>query len=104
MTKEQFKESFIEAVTLSGGNMNVAAFNLAGCIYDLRLEIESLKTNALQVARRHSQHLDEIDLIASENEWLVNCRSCGKAYQPDYNISEFSQEGNYCGGSERCLP
>lgn len=34
----------------------------------------------------------------------ARCRSCGCDYELPYDPAEFTEEGNYCGGSPRCLP
>ena len=34
----------------------------------------------------------------------VRCRSCDRAYELYCDPVEFTEEGNYCGGSPRCLP
>lgn len=36
--------------------------------------------------------------------YWARCRSCGCAYELLYDPAEFTEEGNYCGGSHRCLP
>lgn len=35
---------------------------------------------------------------------MAICRSCEKAYEWEGEKDEFSEDCNYCGGGERCLP
>lgn len=34
----------------------------------------------------------------------ARCRSCGQDYQWPVEPEEYSEEGNYCGGSPSCIP
>lgn len=36
--------------------------------------------------------------------YFARCRSCERDYELCYDPSEFTEEGNYCGGSDRCIP
>ncbi len=38
-------------------------------------------------------------------KYIARCRSCERDYELDLDrIEDFTQDGNYCGGSDRCLP
>ena len=45
----------------------------------------------------------ELELRA-DSSWWATCRSCKREYELLYEPEEFTEEGNYCGGSDRCLP
>ena len=95
MTKEQKRDAFIEAF-LDGQSISPVTMQLrrlVGMVYDLRSEVKGYK-----------EHIAYMDDIARDHEIKMNCRSCGEVYVPDCELSELSDEGNYCGRSERCCP
>lgn len=44
------------------------------------------------------------ELWSTGGKIMARCRSCDREYELCYDWQEFTQEGNYCGGSERCIP
>jgi hypothetical protein len=40
----------------------------------------------------------------SQGVYMARCRSCERDYELCYDVQDFSEEGNYCGGSDRCIP
>lgn len=41
---------------------------------------------------------------AGPGVYQARCRSCGREYELVYDPQEFTEAGNYCSGSDRCLP
>lgn len=95
MTKEQKRDAFVEAF-LDGQSISPVPMQLrrlVGMVYDLRSEVNSAKNQ-----------LANIDSEFSCANIEVKCRSCGNYYRMDYEVSQFTQEMSYCGGSDKCLP
>ena len=42
--------------------------------------------------------------LTKDGRWMAYCRSCEMAYEWPATALEYSEEGNYCGGSDRCMP
>ncbi len=40
----------------------------------------------------------------SGDDWMAECRSCGRDYVIVYDIGDFDPSVNLCGGSDRCCP
>lgn len=36
--------------------------------------------------------------------YKAQCRSCQRDYELCYDVQDFTEDGNYCGGSDRCIP
>ena len=36
--------------------------------------------------------------------YKARCRSCERDYELCYDVQDFTEDGNYCGGSDRCIP
>lgn len=95
MKNEQKRDVFIDAF-LDGQSISPVPMQLrrlVGMVYDLRSEVKVVKN---QLA-----HIDSEFACANIE---VKCRSCGNYYNMDYEVSQFTQEMSYCGGSDRCLP
>jgi hypothetical protein len=92
MKREQFVETFLEGSKLTAVDRDTLVNNLVGMVFDLRKTVSSQK--------EHIAYMDDI----ARGSVMMNCRSCGKSYEPDCELSEMSHESNFCGGSERCCP
>lgn len=94
MIKNDFVKAFLEGVTLTGENSReTLIFNLVGMVFDLRSQIDGNK-----------KHIAYMDDIARENDIHMVCRSCQNKWQPDCELSEINDEGNFCGKDEFCCP
>ena len=40
----------------------------------------------------------------ADGSWWATCRNCQREYELLYEPEKFSEDGNYCYGSDRCLP
>jgi hypothetical protein len=40
---------------------------------------------------------------ASAGVYMARCRSCERSYELCYDVRDFTEEGNVCGGSDRCV-
>lgn len=93
MKKQEFVDTFLEGVNLSGANKEELLKTMVGMVFELR-----------STAKAHKEHIAYMDDVARDHNITMNCRSCGQSYFPDCELSEISDEGNYCGRSERCCP
>jgi hypothetical protein len=93
MKREQFVNTFLEGSTLTSTSPDTLIRNLVGMVFDLRSKISG-----------HEEHIAYMDDVARENDIKMTCRSCQNKYEIPCELSEVSNEGNYCGGSERCCP
>lgn len=93
MKREQFVEAFLEGSKLTSVDRDTLVNNLVGMLFDLRKTVSSQK-----------EHIAYMDDIARDSDWTMNCRSCGQTYEPDCELSEMSNEGNYCGKNQWCCP
>lgn len=93
MNKQEFVDSFLEGVNLSGANKEELLKIMVGMVFDLRSSVKD-----------HKEHIAYMDDIARGHEITMICRSCQQWHVPDCELSEISEEGNYCGRSERCCP
>lgn len=93
MNKQEFVDSFLEGVNLSGANKEELLKIMVGMVFDLRSAVKG-----------HKEHIAYMDDIARDHEITMTCRSCKEKHVPDCELSEISDECNYCGRSERCCP
>ena len=56
----------------------------------------------------HKEHLEYMDEVARTSGITAKCRGCGECSDVPCELSEFSEEGNYCnsghGGAYHCAP
>lgn len=104
MKKHEFVDSFLEGVNLGIDNTekkltlqereSLKKFKvLVGMVFDERAKVKQL-----------TNRIEEIDSEFACANIEVKCRSCGNYYRMDYEVSQFTQEMSYCGGSDKCLP
>ncbi|MNC36944.1 hypothetical protein D3C75_854890 [compost metagenome] len=91
MTKDEFIKAFFEGSALAP--QGTVMQYLAEQMYELRQQVYS----------KHEQ-IEFMDEVARDNGWSMKCRSCGKSYEPDCELSEMFGSENYCGGSQWCTP
>lgn len=89
-----------EVKTLKERNQSVAE-HLINQMKTSESDINKLKES-------HKEHLDYMDEVARTSGITAKCRGCGEYYDFPCDLSEFSEEGNYCnsghGGAYRCAP
>jgi hypothetical protein len=66
---------------------------LVGMVFDERQKTKELVTR-----------IEQIDSDMADANIQVKCRSCENYYTLDYDVSEFSADMSYCGGSPQCCP
>lgn len=93
MKKDDFVKSFLEGASLNNGVPDIMIRNLVGMVFDLRSQIDG-----------HKKHIAYMDDIARDNRIEMECRSCQNKWVPDCELSEISDEGNFCGKNEFCTP
>jgi hypothetical protein len=102
INKEKFVEAFIEGVNLgitdpekkltAQERESANKFKtLVGLLFESRQQTKQLLTR-----------IEEIDSDMADANIQVKCRSCDEYYSLDYDVSEFSRDMSYCGGSPRC--
>lgn len=91
MTREEFVTTFLEGATLAPKGELI--YDLVGQLYDTR-----------QITYRQREQIEYMDDVARDCGWSMKCRSCGKDYQPDCELSEMHGSENYCGGNQWCTP
>lgn len=89
--RDLYIDTFLEGASIAPVEMRLRA--LVGMVYDLRSEVKGVKNQ-----------LSHIDSEFAHANIEVKCRSCGNYYSMDYEVSQFTQEMSYCGGSDKCLP
>jgi len=59
----------------------------------------------------HTEHVEQPEPDLPDGVWEAGpgiykacCRSCGNNYELCYDPQDFTEDGNYCGGSDRCIP
>lgn len=91
MKREEYIQTFLEGAELAPRNELV--FDLVGKLYDER-----------NAKYRFAEKIEFMNDVARECGWSMTCRSCGKSYQPDCELSEMFEGENYCGGNQWCTP
>lgn len=71
---------------------------------DLVLELIGKVFDERSTVAKFVETIDFMNDVARDSGWSMNCRSCGKSYQPDCELSEMFGSENYCGGSQWCTP
>ena len=69
-----------------------------------RPEVDQAARAALDLDPADETDLPEGVWDCGPGKYFATCRSCERHYELYYDPSEFTEDGNYCGGSDRCLP
>jgi len=93
--KQQFIDAFMEGTNLGvqTPETNIKFKTMVGLLFDSRLHVKQL-----------TNRIEQIDSDMAHANIQVKCRSCDEYYNLDYDVSEFSRDMSYCGGSPRCCP
>lgn len=97
-SKQEFIDAFMEGTNLGVPNTvatqeSIKFRTLVGLLFDSRLHVKQL-----------TSRIEQIDSDMAHANIQVKCRSCDEYYSLDYDVSEFSRDMSYCGGSPRCCP
>lgn len=69
-----------------------------------RTEIDQAARAALDIDPADEPELPEGVWESARGVFSARCRNCERDYELLYDWREFTEDGNYCGGSERCIP
>ena len=95
MTRDYFIKTYMEGASLTPFITTIES--LLGKLYDARSSFENL-------IEKHEHTIEFMDDVARNTRWTMTCRSCGKDFEPDCELSEMFGAEVYCGGSDRCCP
>lgn len=103
MNKQSFVDSFMEGLVLTDGavvapsshdiEVNRRMRTLVGMVFDERQKTKELVTR-----------IEQMDEDFASAQIKVKCRCCENYYTLSYDVSEFTADMSYCGGSPQCCP
>lgn len=93
MKRQDFIDAFLEGSALAPKDELITG--LIGKLFDERT-----------TSNRFIETIDFMNDVARtrNTSWTMTCRSCGKDYEPDCELSEMFGSENYCGSNQWCTP